>query len=138
MNDKCFIDSNLLVYAFDQNDDIKRKIVCDFLEQLKKNDIPIISTQSLGEFFNVTTKKFKLPKQTAMNICEQFSNMFPVYEISKENVLHAMSISKKTQFSYWDSLVLAVAIDAGCSTVYSEDLSNGQIIEGLTVVNPFV
>lgn len=51
--------------------------------------------------------------------------MFPVYEITTENVLHAMQISKKTQFSYWDSLILAMAVDTGCSVLYSEDLNIG-------------
>lgn len=56
---------------------------------------------------------------------------------SKENVFHAMEISRKTQYSYWDSLILAVASDIGCSTVYSEDLTSGQTIDGVKVVNPF-
>lgn len=63
--------------------------------------------------------------------------MYPVYEISVENVFHALQISKDSQLSYWDSLIIAVAADAGCSTVYSEDLSNGQIISGVRIVNPF-
>lgn len=134
---KCFLDSNMLIYAFDKNDSEKMDFVSDFLHKLKQNSEPIISTQTLGEFFNVATKKLKLSKEIATAICEQFVQMFPVYEISTENVLHAMKISKGTQFSYWDSLILAVAIDSGCSTVYSEDLSDGQIVEGLRIVNPF-
>ena len=64
--------------------------------------------------------------------------MFPVYEITTGNVLHAMQISKKTQFSYWDSLILAMAVDTGCSVLYSEDLNIGQEIEGVRIINPFV
>ena len=54
-----------------------------------------------------------------------------------KNVLHAMQLSKTTQFSYWDSLILAIAIDTGCTVLYSEDLNSGQEIEGLKIVNPF-
>lgn len=48
-----------------------------------------------------------------------------------------MKISKETQYSYWDSLIIAMAIDTGCSVLYSEDLNNGQEIEGLKIINPF-
>lgn len=136
-DEKCFIDSNLLVYAFDKNDCEKMDYISDFLDKLKQYSNPVISTQTLGEFFNVVTRKIKISKEIATAICEQFTQMFPVYGISTENVLHAMKISKETQFSYWDSLILAVAIDSGCSTVYSEDLSDGQIVEGLRIENPF-
>ena len=69
---------------------------------------------------------------------QKLTETFPVYEIKTENVLHAMQISNATQFSYWDSLILAMAIDTGCSVLYSEDLSNGQEIEGIKIVNPFI
>lgn len=136
MSVRVFIDTNLLLYAFDKKDKIKQDKIYSFLEEIKEYEIPMISTQSLGEFFNITTKKFHYPKNVILNICNEFCNIFPVCEISKENVLHAMKISDRTQFSYWDSLILAVAIDSGCKKVYSEDLSDGQIVESVEIVNP--
>ena len=134
---KCFIDSNLLVYTFDPNELDKMNFISDFLDKIKKTENSVISTQSLGEFYNVATKKLKLSKEKAENACRKFAETFPVYEITTENVFHAMEISRKTQYSYWDSLILAVASDIGCSTVYSEDLTSGQTVDGVKVVNPF-
>lgn len=137
MKDKCFIDSNLLVYTCDQREDEKRLYIVNFLEKLREIKAPVISTQSLGEFFNVVTKKFLFTKEYAASVCQNFRESYPVYEITTENVFHAMEISRKTQYSYWDSLILAVASDIGCSTVYSEDLTSGQTVDGVKVVNPF-
>lgn len=138
MKDKCFLDTNLLIYMYDLNEVIKRDSIVSFVNTIKNKVDLIISVQTLGEFFNVVTKKLKYEKKHAIKFCQELREMFPVYEISTENVFHAMNISKQTQFSYWDSLILAMAIDTGCSVLYSEDLSSGQEIEGLKVVNPFL
>lgn len=137
MNDKCFIDSNILVYAFDQNDTIKMEKARNLLTELKHNDFPLISVQTLGEFFNVTTRKFGFSKKIALEICDELSKMFPVCEINKNNVNHAMKLSEKTGYSYWDSLILSTAIDNECTVVYSEDLQHKQIIENIEIINPF-
>lgn len=138
MKDKCFLDTNLLIYMYDLNEVLKRDFIVSFVNKIRNEVDVIISVQTLGEFFNVVTKKMKYEKKHAIKFCQELREMFPVYEISTENVFHAMNISKQTQFSYWDSLILAMAIDTGCSVLYSEDLSSGQEIEGLKVVNPFL
>lgn len=138
MKDRCFIDTNILIYPFDNSNSSKQKACSTFLTQILVNAEPVISTQTLGEFFNVVVRKLNFPKQGAMFEVQKLTETFPVYEIKTENVLHAMQISNATQFSYWDSLILAMAIDTGCSVLYSEDLSNGQEIEGIKIVNPFI
>lgn len=138
INNKCFLDTNLLIYAWDNTELDKKNSIISFLNNIKANSFPVISTQTLGEFYNVAVKKIGLTKDQTYVICEEYSKIFPVYEITTENVLHAMKISKNTQFSYWDSLILAMAIDTGCSVLYSEDLNNGQEIEGLKIVNPLL
>lgn len=136
-NLKCFLDTNLLIYAWDNTEQSKKNLIIPFLNYVKEKSFPVISTQTLGEFFNVAVKKIGLTEEQGYVICEEYSKLFPVYEISTENVLHAMKISKETQYSYWDSLIIAMAIDTGCSVLYSEDLINGQEIEGLKIINPF-
>lgn len=138
MKDKCFLDTNILICAWDNTEIEKKLWINSFLIKTKLVNELIISTQTLGEFYNVATKKIGLTKEQSYNICQNFSKIFPVYEISIENVFHAMKISKETQYSYWDSLILAMAIDTGCSILYSEDLNSGQEIEGLKIVNPFM
>ncbi len=137
MKDKCFLDSNILIYSIDGKDPAKREHVQKFLDEIDTIHVPVISTQTIGEFFNVTTRKLRIPKENSMILCNLLKEKYPIYEISVENVYHALKISRQTQFSYWDSLILAVAIDTGCTVVYSEDLSAGQIIEGVKIINPF-
>ncbi len=137
MSDRCFLDTNILIYPFDNSNSRKQTVCSNFLSQILISAEPVISTQTLGEFFNVTVRKLNFSKQDAMFEVQKLAETFPVYEIKTENVLHAMQISKSTQFSYWDSLILAMAIDTGCSVLYTEDLNHGQEIEGVKIVNPF-
>lgn len=137
MKDKCFLDTNILIYSCDEADLNKKSLCIKFLERICETEIPVISTQSLGEFFNIAVKKLNFSKQDAVFEVQKLVKAFPVYEIRTKNVLHAMEISRSTQFSYWDSLILSMAIDTGCSVLYSEDLNNGQEIEGVKIVNPF-
>lgn len=137
MKDRCFLDTNILIYPWDESDSYKKSIASEFLARVSNNAELIISTQTLGEFFNVAFRKLNFSKQEAIAKVEQIASIFPVYEITKENVFHAMQISKSTQYSYWDSLILAMAIDTDCTILYSEDLTNGQEIEGVKIINPF-
>lgn len=137
INYKCFIDTNLIIYTCDESDLEKQNASINFLNEVHFKAKPVISTQTLGEFFNVAFRKLNFTKEDAILEVQRLANSFPVYEISTENVLHAMKISKETQYSYWDSLIIAMAIDTGCSVLYSEDLNNGQEIEGLKIINPF-
>lgn len=138
MKDRCFIDTNILIYPFDNSNFSKQNACSNFLTQILIDAEPVISTQTLGEFFNVAVRKLSFSKQDAMYEVQNLAATFPVYEIKTENVLHAMQISKTIQSSYWDSLILAMTIDTGCSILYSEDLNNGQEIEGVKIVNPFI
>ena len=101
------------------------------------NDNGVISTQSLQEFFAATTRKLLCTKEKAKEYVENFSDSFTVEQVSVPLILKAINISIKNQFSFWDSLIFSAAIQSGCIICYSEDLSNGQIIEGVKIVNPF-
>lgn len=137
MKDKCFLDTNILIYPWDESDSYKKNASSVFLTHIIEKAEPIISTQTLGEFFNVAYRKLGFTKSDAIIEVQRIASTFPVYEITKENVFHAMQISKTTQFSYWDSLIIAMAIDTDCSVLYSEDLNPGQQIEGVRIINPF-
>ena len=134
---KVFFDSNILIYSVDEKDSRKNEIAMKLLSNASISKNGIISTQSLQEFYNVATKKLKLSSKVAKNYVELFSKQFYVTEISVPLILDAIDISIKTQFSFWDSLILSTANDSGCIIVYSEDLNNGQIVNGSKVLNPF-
>ena len=135
---KIFLDSNILVYFVDEHDSKKQKIA----EKLIKNSVEmktgVLSTQSLQEFYSVVTRKSLCSKEQAKTIVEKFKNTLPITQISVSHILKAIDISIQTQFSFWDSLILAAAIQSGCSICYSEDMTNGQIVEGIKIINPFI
>ena len=134
---KVFFDSNILVYFADNADLQKQQIAENLIKNAVINDNGVISTQSLQEFFAATTRKLLCTKEKAKEYVENFSDSFTVEQVSVPLILKAINISIKNQFSFWDSLILSAAIQSGCIICYSEDLSNGQIIEGVKIVNPF-
>ena len=134
---KVFFDSNILVYFADGADPQKQLIAENLIKNAVINDNGVISTQSLQEFFAATTRKLLCTKEKAKEYVENFSDSFTVEQVSVPLILKAINISIKNQFPFWDSLILSAAIQSGCIICYSEDLSNGQIIEGVKIVNPF-
>ena len=134
---KVFFDSNILVYFADGADPQKQLIVENLIKNAVINDNGVISTQSLQEFFAATTRKLMCSKEKAKDYLENFKDSFVVEQISVTHILKAVDICIKNQFSFWDSLILAAAIQSGCVICYSEDLTNGQLVEGVKIVNPF-
>ena len=134
---KVFFDSNILVYFADSADPQKQQIAENLIKNAVINDNGVISTQSLQEFFAATTRKLLCTKEKAKEYVENFSDSFTVEQVSVPLILKAINISIKNQFSFWDSLIVSAAIQSGCIICYSEDLTNGQIIEGVKIVNPF-
>ena len=133
MNDKIFVDSNVWLYLFDK-DPKKKKVALDLLS--KK---PLISTQVIAENVNVCLRKLSLDHQTVDQHVANLTNYCEVVLIHPSTLKSALKISKQYQFSFYDSLILAAALETDCTTLYSEDLQDGQVIEGkLRIVNPFV
>ena len=134
---KVFFDTNILVYSADAKNSQKQLIAASLLEKTSIEKTGLISTQSLQEFYNAATKKLQLTKQAAKEYVELFSKQFPVKEISISLILNAVDISIKHKLSFWDSLIISTANETGCVVVYSEDMNNGQIIDGTKILNPF-
>jgi len=134
---KVFFDSNILVYYVDQTDLRKQEIARKLIKEAISKGNGVISTQCLQEFYNVVTKKLLCDKENAKKLVKMFADNFPVTQISVPMILSAVDISIKTQFSFWDSLILSAAKDTGCIIVFSEDLTHGQLVEGSRIINPF-
>lgn len=134
---KVFFDSNILVYFPDSGEPQKQQIAGELIKNAVINGNGVISTQSLQEFFAATTRKLMCSKEKAKEYLENFKDSFAVEQVSVAHILKAVDICIKNQLSFWDSLILSAAIQSGCAICYSEDLTNGQIFEGVKVVNPF-
>jgi predicted nucleic acid-binding protein len=101
-----------------------------------ENDIPVISTQVLQEFYNASTTKLHIEKSIAKNIVHNFRNM-EVVQVDSDIIERGIDISISSQISFWDGLIIASAEYANCTTILSEDLNDGQIIKGIKIINPF-
>ena len=132
-----FFDTNIILYA---NVDVfspKHVIAKELLEQKILYGVPCISVQVINEFVvNAMRKQKKLPEVEEIvrgllaNLCVQ--------SLTEEHVTDAFRITKRYQFSFWDSLIVAAALDLQCSVLYTEDMQHGQWIDGvLEIRNPF-
>ena len=135
MSGRVFIDSNILLYTIDDAAPLKQATANSIIEHLSENG-GIISTQVLQEFYNIATNKLKLSKAYAKELIERLADCFIVHENSIADILRAIEISIKTQFSFWDSLILSAAISENCGILYSEDLNDGQLVETVIIRNP--
>lgn len=137
MKDRCFLDTNVLVYAFIENDESKRKRAVQLLESIGYSDV-FVSTQILSEFYSALYKNRVDPekiKTFVFDIAER-SN---IAIIDFETIKLCFSLKDRYRFSYWDSLVLATAMENDCDIVYTEDMSHHQVIEEkIRIVNPFI
>ena len=138
MSAKAFLDTNVLVYAHDKAFPDKMEKAQGLLFQGMRSGLVVISAQVLSEFFVTVTKKAKKPMsvERARRELELLSSL-ETAEIDAPMVLRAVGIGQRWQLNYWDSLIIAAAERTGCTTVYSEDLCDGQSYGLVTVRNPF-
>lgn len=134
---KIFLDTNILIYFVDNNDKQKQEIAQTIIQNATINQNIIISTQCLQEFYNATTKKMFCTPIKAKEYVNLFAQLFNIVQIDTNVIQQAIDISIKNKLSFWDSLILSSAKQSGCIIVYSEDLNNGQLINGVKIINPF-
>ena len=139
MSDKCFVDTNILVYTQDLAASEKcsrAQAVTSELWELRKG---VISTQVLQELYAALRRKLKSPMSVldAAEVLQDYSE-WEVVVNNRESVFRAIDIESRYKISFWDALILQAAERAGARTVYSEDLSHGSKYAGIVVVNPFI
>jgi len=134
---KIFIDTNILIYSLDRFDLKKLKYSRQLLLTLQTEHTGVLSTQVLQEFYvSATTKLFVTPLM-AKNILKTLDH-FEIVTVTKEIIHEAIDIQQSYRLSFWDSLIIAAAVEAKCSFIWTEDLNNGQIIRSVQVVNPYL
>ena len=133
--DQVFVDTNILVYAYDLDAGLKYSIARDKVAALWQRDLlPSISVQVLQEFYvNLVKKKVAPPlaRETVIHYLE-----WDVIDNDRYLFVEGLRLKEKWKLSYWDALILAAARKAGAREVWSEDLTSGQDYDGLVVVNP--
>ena len=134
---KIFIDTNILVYSMDSRDKKKRDLCRLLLTDLRHNHIGVISTQVMQEFYVVATTKLRADPLMVKNILDSFRH-FEVVIINPDLIKDAIDCSIVHQLSFWDALIVSAAEHSRCHQLWTEDLSAGQIIQGVQIVNPIV
>jgi predicted nucleic acid-binding protein len=133
MNDKHWVDTNILIYSV--GDVVAKKTVAI---QLLKTDA-VISTQVVNEAVNVMHRKLKYDYAQIRGVISEILKRVELVTITDQTIFAALEMAEKYRYHYFDSLMIASALFQRCRTLYSEDLQHGQVIENrLRIINPFV
>ncbi|WP_194973160.1 PIN domain-containing protein [Aquiflexum lacus] len=128
------LDTNVLMYLYDSSDEKKRRISESLLAST-----PSVSTQVVSEFLNVTRRLQKMPKNEVLEKCNKVLSYCKIIPVSYLTLDKALYLINRYDFQLFDSIIISSALEASCSTLYSEDLQHNQLIENrLTIINPFV
>ena len=136
--DRAFLDTNLFVYLYSDNDASKKKCVMDAIDSYDS----FVSTQVLNEFCNVCIRKLKLSPSEVRNAVIEIRRACNLVIVDDATTMSALELHERYGYSYYDSLIAVSALESDCQYLLTEDMSDGQIIEGslqgsLTVKNIF-
>lgn len=139
MSAKYFIDTNVFVHSFDDRQPEKKERSLALIQAGLQDGTAVISTQVIQEFLNVATQKFAVPMKPedsklyvrlVLNpLCQIYPNL-ALYETS-------LDLQAENRYSFYDSLIIAAAIQGGCDFLFSEDLQDGQELRGVKIINPY-
>ena len=139
MNDRRFVDTNVLLYAHDRDAAEKHERAAAVVRGLWETETGVVSVQVLQEFYVNVTRKIPrpLPPAEARAVIRAY-RAWRVERPDADTVLHASEIQERNRLSFWDAMIVATAVSSGAATLLSEDLQHGQLIEGVRVENPFL
>lgn len=136
MPDKVFIDTNILIYSFLDNDQKRHEAAVQLLSSLLEKEV-FISTQVMSEVYSALSKN-RIQHEAIASFLSELEENMNIAPVSLGTVKRCLLLKKKYSYSYWDSLILASALENGCAVVCSEDMQHGQAIEqSLMIMNPF-
>ena len=136
MSGKEFVDTNILIYAFDLTAGHKRDKAIALIERLWIERTGCTSVQVLQEFYVTATKKLSMPPADAFAQVERLGRWM-IHRPALNDVLSAIQLHREKKISFWDAMILHSEMSLDCALVWSEDLSGGQRWKGLVVQNPF-
>ena len=137
MRVECFLDTNIFIYLFDNTDARKRGVAEQLVQDRLRRNNACISHQVVQETLNVLVGKLHATQEQAAALLDHV--LGPLWQVHPSQTLYRDALALKARYGYgfYDSLILAAALDAGCKVLYSEDLQHGQRIRDLRIENPF-
>ncbi len=133
-----FVDTNVLVYAYDSRDAQKQQQAKTVLRRLWRDQSGCISIQVLQEFYVTTTRKLAQPL-TILEASQIITDLglWRIHQPQVEDILSAVQIQQRHQLSFWDSMIIRSANQLGCNVIWTEDLNEGQLVEECLIKSPF-
>jgi predicted nucleic acid-binding protein len=138
-DDKVFVDTNIIVYAYDVSAGEKHRKAVEIMNEMWSIGNGIISSQVLQEFFVSVTRKIAKPLNipAAKEIVKDLLKWKTV-SINGEILVEAIDIHSEHKYSFWDSVIIAAAIEGGAKVLLSEDLTDTHKLKGIVIKNPFI
>jgi predicted nucleic acid-binding protein len=139
MSAEFFIDTNVFIYHLDTTDRRKHKVAEKIVRDALATGNACTSSQVVQECLNVALRKAEVALSTQAARSYLDAVLAPLMQITASEALYhrALDVQARWRFSFYDSLIVAGASIAGCRTLLSEDLQHGQILDTLTVIDPF-
>ena len=140
MSDRYFLDTNIFVYSLDPVDPHKARIAEELVTRGVASRLGVISYQVVQEFMNVSLRQF----QVTMTVTELelyfFKVLLPMMTIPSSSglFLEALRLKTSDQIAWYDSLIIAAALQGDCEVLYSEDMQHGRRFGDLVIQNPFL
>jgi predicted nucleic acid-binding protein len=134
----CFVDTNILVYAFDLSAGKKHTIAAQMVRDCWENETGRLSIPVLQEFFVNVTRKIAAPLnvQTARQMVADLAQ-WGAHSPDAGDLLQAIDFQERYQLSFWDAMIVQSAARLNCNQLLSEDLNDGQVYGDVQVINPF-
>ena len=138
MSGKTFIDTNVLIYAYDVDAMAKNEAAKVVLRELWSERTGVLSMQVLQEFYINVTRK--VPSPLSRDLARSVVNSYAIWcvETTPADLSRAFRIEDESQIGFWDALIVSAAVKSGARRILSEDLNAGQRIAGILIENPFV
>lgn len=140
MSDRFFLDTNIFVYEVGSGVPVKQVVAARLVDDALKSGKGIVSFQVVQEFFSVAFRRFTPPMSPAEAEQVLALTFRPLLAIHSSYYLYeqALELTRRHSLSWYDSLIVAAAIESGCSILYTEDIQHGQRFDNLRVQNPFL
>ena len=137
MGVRAFVDTDVFVYLYSSDDPAKRDVARDLL--LNADIDLVLSAQVLNEFYVTVTRKITSPLSPgdARDAVGSLAEL-EVVPVTRNLVVDALDAGQRYQLSHWDPLIVEAASRSGCEILFTEDLSSGSILRGVTITNPFL
>jgi predicted nucleic acid-binding protein len=140
MSDRFFLDTNIFVYVFDSKAPAKARRAARLVRDAVDTGQGMVSYQVVQEFLNLALRRFSHPftiPEAEQYVLTVLKPLLAI-ESSPRLYLEGLRIMSRYQFSWYDALIVAAALQGQCAILYTEDLQAGRDIEGLKLRNPFV